>query len=111
VHTNSEMAMSYVWPFARLQGIKLVNGTIRNAFSGSGLRWQWHLWMLRLADARVANSRAGFVSRGLRHDAPGNYVIHNGFDLHRFEACAETQAADPSFAPNGRKVVGMVAEF
>ncbi len=36
IHTNSEMTMSYAWPFARLLGIKLINGTIRNAFSGSG---------------------------------------------------------------------------
>ena len=53
VHSNSEMALSYVWPLARLLNIKLVNGTIRNAFSGNGLRWRWHMWMLRLAGARV----------------------------------------------------------
>ncbi len=111
VHTNSDMATTYVWPLARLMGIKLVNGTIRNTFSGSGLRWQWHLWMLRLADARVANSRAGFVSRGLPPDAPGNCVIHNGFDLERFESVAFTQAGDLAFELEGRKAVGMVAEF
>ena len=49
-------------------GIKLINGTVRNAFSGNGLRWQWHKLMLHLADARVANSKAGFVTRGIRHD-------------------------------------------
>ena len=42
IHTNSEMAMSYAWPLARPMGIKIVNGTIRNAFSGHGLRWRWH---------------------------------------------------------------------
>src|SRR2546422_5559172 len=30
IHTNSETAMSYAWPLARLLGIKVVNGTIRN---------------------------------------------------------------------------------
>jgi glycosyltransferase involved in cell wall biosynthesis len=111
IHTNSEMAMSYAWPLAGLMGVKLINGTIRNAFSGSGLRWQWHKVMLHLADARVANSKAGFASRGIRHDRPGNYVIHNGFDLRRFESRASSGDEKLGFDANGRKVVGMVAEF
>jgi glycosyltransferase involved in cell wall biosynthesis len=111
IHTNSEMAMSYAWPLARLLGIKLVNGTIRNAFSGRGLRWRWHELMLHLADARVANSKAGFASRGMRHDAPGNYVIYNGFDTQRFETRTTPGGQGLGFDANGRKVVGMVAEF
>ncbi len=111
IHTNSEMAMSYAWPLARLLGIKLVNGTIRNAFSGRGLRWRCHELMLHLADARVANSKAGFASRGMRPDAPGNYVIYNGFDTQRFETRATPGGQGLGFDANGRKVVGMVAEF
>src|SRR5438093_10154697 len=111
IHTNSEMAMSYVWPLARLLGIKLVNGTIRNAFSGRGLRWRWHELMLHLADARVANSKAGFASRGMRHDARGNYVIYNAFDPDRFETRGVLGSEALGFDPKGRKVVGMVAEF
>ena len=111
IHTNSEMAMSYAWPLARLMGIKLINGTVRNAFSGSGLRWRWHKLMLHLADARVANSKAGFTSRGIPHDGPRNYVIYNGLDLERFESRALHNGEKLGFHPNGRKVVGMVAEF
>jgi glycosyltransferase involved in cell wall biosynthesis len=111
IHTNSEMAMSYAWPLARLMGIKLINGTVRNAFSGNGLRWQWHKLMLHLADARVANSKAGFVTRGIRHDGRGNYVIHNGFDLGGFESRVSSGGGKLGFDANGRKVVGMVAEF
>lgn len=111
IHTNSEMAMFYAWPLARLIGIKVINGTIRNAFSGEGLRWRWHELMLALADARVANSKAGFASRGMRHDAPGNYVIHNGFDVQRFETAARIQSDLLGFDANGLKIVGMVAEF
>jgi glycosyltransferase involved in cell wall biosynthesis len=111
IHTNSEMAMSYAWPLARLMGAKLINGTIRNAFSGDGLRWQWHKLMLRLAEARVANSKAGFGSRGMQPDAPGNYVIYNGLDLDRFESRASPNDETLPFDANGRKVVGMVAEF
>jgi glycosyltransferase involved in cell wall biosynthesis len=111
IHTNSEMAMSYAWPLARLMNIRIINNTIRNAFSGDGLRWRWHELMLHLANARVANSKAGFASRGMRHDGPGNYVIYNGFDLERFETRGVLSSEALGFDPKGRKVVGMVAEF
>jgi len=111
VHTNSEMAMTYAWPLARLMGVRVINGTIRNAFSEAGPRWHLHKLMLHLADARVANSKAGFDSRRMRHDGPGNYVIHNGFDLHRFKSCALSGDGEVAFHASGRKVIGMVAEF
>ncbi len=111
IHTNSEMAMSYAWPLARLMNIRIINNTIRNAFSGNGLRWRWHKLMLHLADARVANSKAGFASRGIPHDDPGNYVIYNGLDLDRFESSAPPNGEKLAFHAKGRKVVGMVAEF
>jgi glycosyltransferase involved in cell wall biosynthesis len=111
IHTNSEMAMSYAWPLARLMGVKVINGTIRNAFSGRGPRWQWHKLMLRLADARVANSKAGFASRGMPSEDQGNYVVYNGFDLDRFENCTLRNGEHLDFDSNGRKIVGMVAEF
>jgi glycosyltransferase involved in cell wall biosynthesis len=111
IHSNSEMAMSYAWPLARMMGIPVINGTIRNAFSGHGLRWQWHKMMLHLADARAGNSKAGFASRGLRPDAPGNYVIYNGLDLARFETPGTDHRADLGFDYGKRKLVGMIAEF
>jgi glycosyltransferase involved in cell wall biosynthesis len=67
--------------------------------------------MLELADARVANSKAGFISRGIRCEGSGNYVIYNGVDLDRFEASASIRNGELAFHANGRKVVGMVAEF
>jgi glycosyltransferase involved in cell wall biosynthesis len=111
IHTNSEMAMSYAWPLGRLMGVKVINGTIRNAFSGDGWRWRWHKLMLHLADARVANSKAGFASRGMPHDGPGNYVIYNGLDLDRFETRTSRNGANLGFDAKGRKIIGMVAEF
>jgi glycosyltransferase involved in cell wall biosynthesis len=111
IHTNSEMAMSYAWPLARLMNIRIINNTIRNAFSGNGLRWRWHGLMLRLADARAANSKAGFTSRGMRHNGAGNYVIYNGFDTQRFETAAMVERGELGCDPNARKIVGMVAEF
>jgi glycosyltransferase involved in cell wall biosynthesis len=111
VHTNSEMVTFYAWPLTRLMGIKLINGTIRNAFSSSGFRWSFHKGMLALADARVANSKAGFASRGYQSDAPGNYVIYNGFDSQRFDTRASVNGARTDLNADGRKVVGMIAEF
>jgi glycosyltransferase involved in cell wall biosynthesis len=110
VHTNSEMATFYAWPLSRVLGIRLINGTIRNAFSGSGFRWKFHKLMLALADARVANSKAGFASRGYQSDAPGNHVIYNGFDSGRFDARV-LATANSALSSDGRKIVGMVAEF
>jgi glycosyltransferase involved in cell wall biosynthesis len=109
IYTNSEMAMSYAWPLARLMRIRLVNATIRNAFSGHGPRWQWHKVMLWLADARVANSNAGFASRGLHPKSSGNYVIYNGFDMTRF--VGPLSASSCELRSSGRRVVGMIAEF
>jgi glycosyltransferase involved in cell wall biosynthesis len=111
LHTNSSMGMFYAMPAARMMGVKLVNGTIRNAFSETGFRWKCHKALLRLADARVGNSKAGFASRGWRHDAPGNHVVYNGFDMERFETRAAAGADGLGFDLGGRKVAGMVAEF
>jgi len=111
VQTNSEMVTFYAWPLTRLMGIKLINGTIRNAFSGRGLRWSFHKLMLSVADARVANSKAGFASRGHQSDAPGNYVIYNGFDSKRFHTRASANGPGADFGAEGRKIIGMVAEF
>jgi glycosyltransferase involved in cell wall biosynthesis len=111
IYTNSEMATSYAWPLARLMGIKVINATIRNAFAGQGLRWQWHKMMLAIADARVGNSQAGFLSRGLHYRAPGNYVIYNGLDMARFQPRCADRTDTFGFDTGKRKIVGMVAEF
>ena len=111
IYTNSEMAMSYAWPLARPLGIKVINATIRNAFSGQGLRWRWHQIMLAIADARIGNSEAGFLSRGLHHNSPGNYVIYNGIDTARFPAHSSDRTRTFGFDWGKRKIVGMVAEF
>src|SRR5258708_1013541 len=111
VHTNSDMATFYALPLSKLQRIKLVNGAIRNAFSSRGFRWNMHRALLWLSDARVANSKAGFESRGLLARANGNYIIHNGFDMGRFEAVEAQGDRNLNLGVQGKKVVGMVAEF
>ena len=111
VHTNSDMATLYALPLSKLQRFKLVNGTIRNAFSNRGFRWEMQRVLLRLSDARVANSKEGLESRGLRETENGNYIIHNGFDMGRFEVAKALSDRNLNLRDEGKKVVGMVAEF
>jgi glycosyltransferase involved in cell wall biosynthesis len=105
------MASFYALPLAKLRGIRLINGTIRDAFSEGGFRWRLQKLLLRLSDARVANSKAGLQSRGFRRDGRGNYVIYNGFDMGRFEAGRTRADSGRKFGPPEKKVVAMVAEF
>src|SRR5213083_2425092 len=49
LHTNSDMATLYALPLTKLRGIKLVNGTVRNAFSHRGFRWEMQKLLLRLS--------------------------------------------------------------
>ena len=110
LHTNSDMATFYALPLTRLRRIRLVNGTIRNAFSGRGFRWAAQRLLLRLSDARVANSNAGLESRGFRQTGKANYVIYNGFDMGRFES-AKARSGGPDLRLQGKQAVVMVAEF
>ena len=111
IHTNSGMATFYAWPVSRFFGVKLIDGSIRNAFSGSGIRWRFGMFLLGLADARVANSSAGFLSRDLDSTAEMNFIIPNGFDLERFVQATKAQAIDLGAIARGRKIVAMIAEF
>ena len=40
IHTNSMMSSAYALPIAKLLGVPLVNGSIRNCFQSSTLRWK-----------------------------------------------------------------------
>lgn len=109
IHTSCWMTSFYALPVARLSGVKLINGSIRNAFPAGGLRWKVEKILLSLSDCRVANSKAGLLSRNLALDQPRNVVIHNGFDASRIQ---DIHKADlPSILADNRKIVGMVAEF
>src|SRR5215471_1449082 len=59
IHTNGLMSSFYLLPLAKKLGIPLINGSIRNAFSGDGLRWWMEKCLARLSDFRIANSFAG----------------------------------------------------
>jgi glycosyltransferase involved in cell wall biosynthesis len=111
IHTNSMMSSAYALPVARLLAVPLINGSIRNSFRNSSLRWKVERALLSVSDFRIANSAAGLESRGFSLNSAKDFVIHNGFDLSR--ADAQERCDDDSSRKNGNRhfQVGMIAEF
>lgn len=113
LHTTCWMTSFYVLPLAKLRRIPVMNGSIRNAFTceDGNIRWRIERLLLRLSDCRIANSRAGFLSRGLNPDAPGNYTVHNGFDFSRLASLDHGPARNALVLAQRKRIVGMVAQF
>jgi glycosyltransferase involved in cell wall biosynthesis len=111
IHTNSMMSSAYALPIAKLFGVPLINGSIRNAFQYSTLRWKVERALLTWSDFRIANSMAGLRSRGFSLDSAKDFVIHNGFDLSRAQGLESQPDAEHSQNGNGHHQVGMIAEF
>jgi glycosyltransferase involved in cell wall biosynthesis len=108
IHTNGLVSSFYALPAAKANRIPLINGSIRNAFSGGNRRWKLERLLLLASDFRVANSLAGLRSRRLPETDQRNVVIHNGFDFSRI---ANAYADGFTDADPGKKKIGMVAEF
>jgi len=85
IHTNGLMSSFYTFPIARLMHIPLINGSIRNAFSGGGFRWSLEKLFLTASDYRVANSYAGLWSRGFSEKESNNVEIYNCLDFYRIK--------------------------
>ena len=105
------MSSAYALPVAKLLGVPLINGSIRNCFQSSTLRWKVERALLSFSDFRIANSTAGLQSRGFSPESEKDFVIHNGFDLSRVQGLengADTLSANHV---SGQDQVGMVAEF
>ena len=111
IHTNGLMSSFYTMPLAKLLGLPLINGSIRNAFSRGGLRWRVEKRLAEMSDYRVANSYAGLRSRGFSEAEARNVVIYNGFDFSRIERSSPKEAPRRRGGDAGTKIVGMVAEF
>ncbi len=107
IHTNCMMSSAYALPTAKLMGVPLINGSIRNCFQSATTRWKVERALLALSDFRIANSTAGLRSRGFSPESPRDFVIHNGLDLSR----AQDAAASIGHDGNGHDQVGMIAEF
>ena len=111
IHTNSMMSSAYALPVAKLLGVPLINGSIRNSFRNSSLRWKVERALLSASDFRIANSMAGLESRGFSLDSKRDFVIHNGFDLSRADALERCDYDSCRKNGNRNSQVGMIAEF
>jgi len=111
VHTNSMMTSAYALPIAKLFGVPLINGSIRNCFHNSTVRWRIERLLLCLSDFRIANSVAGLVSRGFSPGSPKDFVVHNGVDILRSESLESQEEGSQRSGADELVRVGMVAEF
>lgn len=111
IHTTCWMTSSYALPVSKLFRIRLINGSIRNAFSTGGIKWKLEKLLVACSDFRVANSEAGLSSRSFSLSSERNVVIHNGFDLSRLQRLNNPKETKSLLGINGKQVVGMVAEF
>jgi len=110
IHTNAMLTSFYALPVARACGVRLINGSIRNAFTRTGIKWWIEKWLLDRSDIRLANSLAGLQSRGYE-PSDRNVVIHNGFDFSRLPAAHPSEEMPFPRQLSSGSVVGMVAEF
>jgi glycosyltransferase involved in cell wall biosynthesis len=111
LHTTCWMTSFYALLLGKLRGVPVLNGSIRNCFGQGDFRWKGEWVLLRLCDARISNSRAGFLSRGFQPGARGNYVVYNGFDFARMSQTESSVQSALQNLASGRKIVGMVAQF
>ncbi len=111
IHTNGLISSFYALPLARLMGIPLINGSIRNAFPRGDVRWHAERLLARMSDYRVANCCAGLRSRGFSSSGARNVVIYNGFDFGRIQPFTTNEIPRRDRGDDRIKNVGMVAEF
>ena len=111
IYTNSWMTSFYAVPISKILRKKIINNSIRNAFKSGGIKWTVERILIKMSDIRVANSKAGLLSRGLSPKFSRNHVIHNGFDLRRLGNMKKPKDIKKELNICNEKVVGMVAEF
>jgi glycosyltransferase involved in cell wall biosynthesis len=105
------MTTFYSLLLAKFMKIKILNGSIRNAFSKGGYKWKLEKLLLNKSDYIVANSKAGLQSRNFTCDSKKYFIIYNGFDLKRIKGGEACSCGYIRRKLEGKNVVGMVAEF
>jgi len=105
------MASIYAVVVAKFLGIRLLEGSIRNATPIKGFSKPWMISKITFpfSDAVVSNSYAGLKA----YRAPGNksFCIHNGFDFSRTRSLNMNEDAKRKFGVNSKRVVGMIGSF
>lgn len=112
IHTWDSMTSVYAMPIAKILGINLVNGMIRDApsklklFNKDGIRSKL---TFPFSDIIVSNSYAGLNS--YKAISKKSVCIHNGFDFHRTTNLLNKETVKRNFSISTEKVIGMVASF
>ena len=111
IHSWDSMTSVYAVPVAKMLGIKLINGMIRDSaplklFGKAHVRSKI---TFPFSDRVVANSNAGLKA----YNAPvrKSMCIYNGFDFNRIRNLQDKNTVRRKFNINTEKVVGMVATF
>ena len=111
IHSWGSMTSVYAVPVAKMLGIKLINGMIRDSspfklFSKSCIRSRI---TFPFSDVILANSSAGLKAYNAPVDK--SVCIYNGFDFNRIRRLHDENTVRRKFNINTEKVVGMVATF
>ena len=109
IHTWDFMTSIYALPLSRYRGVKLVNGSIRNATAIKPFtqNWVFTKFLFHMYDNIVSNSYAGLDS--YKVPARKGMCIHNGFDFCRIKTVAPIEQTRRRFNISTDKIVGMVA--
>lgn len=110
VFSISEMASFYALVTPKRRGVRVIDGSIRNAFPVRGLKERALNWFnFRAADLVVANSKAGLRAK----NAPPakSAVLYNGFDFNRLKDLSSPGAVKQQLGIRASRVVGMVGSF
>jgi glycosyltransferase involved in cell wall biosynthesis len=112
VHTWDPMTTLHAGPVTKLRRVKLVAGMITNAkdYQSLPLQARAQFWLGgKMADAIVANSRAGL--RAYHPPEKKSVCIYNGFDLRRLSRIASPAVIREKLGIQTPHVVGMAGEF
>jgi glycosyltransferase involved in cell wall biosynthesis len=110
IHTWDTVTTFYSLPVCKIKGIKLINGSIRNAKPNKQLFGNALSKILfSLSNIVVANSKAGLSAYNIKPSK--GFCIYNGFSQYRVENVEGRDKVRYSFGITNDYVVGMVGNF
>lgn len=112
IHTWDNTTTIYVIPIAKILNIRLLNGSIRGAFTNIkklSKEWLMRRAFIMFSHLTVANSYAGLKCYNLTSNKGS--CIYNGFDFGRIKNIKNRKDIKAKYNIRTNKVVGMVAGF
>lgn len=111
IHTWDTMTSVYAIPTAKIRKIKLLNGSIRNAFRNkNSFNDLLKKITLELSEHVLSNSYAGLKIYSI--SGKKGFCIHNGFNINRLCELVPADSIKSKFNISSKdKIVGMVGAF